>query len=303
MLAILFISNQQSAEYKMLMIKRLSTDYGFAVRSLCRYYNISKSRYYYNLNKKKTELEVEQDKYKLDILEIGKIHDEYGYRRMAIELRAKYLDICITDKIVNRLCRELGWKSTIRKKPKYFTSTKSEISDNVLNQNFKSDEPNKKWVMDITELALADKKYYYTMVLDLFNLEVVSFNLSDHSRTELVLDCLKDAVKKRGKINSAIFHTDRGKQFTSNEFKTYLKDNDFIPSNSRAGNCLDNSLAENHFSHFKAEFFYKNQIDNEKQLRKGVKKYVEHYNNKRRQLKTEKTPVELREEYYRKQAS
>jgi len=283
------------------MIKHLSSVYGFAIRTLCRYYQISKSRYYYNINKVKSALDLQQDSYKLDILELGSKYGFYGYRRMGIALRVKYGNNNITNKIVYRLCKELGWKSDIRCKSKYFASGQSDVSDNLLNQNFKSEHPNSKLVMDITEISTSEGKYYYTMVLDLFSLEVLSYNLSNHSKTSLVLDCVKEVVAKHGKFNGAIFHTDRGKQFTSKEFKTYLDNNGFRASNSRAGNCLDNSLAENHFSHFKTEYLYRNQILSEKQLRKGIEGYVYYYNNERRQLKTEKTPVEIREEYYRNQ--
>ncbi len=95
--------------------------------------------------------------------------------------------------------KDVGLKSLIRvKKYVYDRGEQWEIAPNHLNRNFKAIRPNQKWVTDITEFKVKDKKLYLTPIMDLHNWEIISFKLTDRPILKPVLDM----VKRQQKINS-----------------------------------------------------------------------------------------------------
>jgi transposase InsO family protein len=95
-----------------------------------------------------------------------------------------------------------------------------------------------------------------------------------------------------------IIHSDQGRQFTSKRIKSLISKYGIKASNSRAGNCLDNAVVENFFSHYKSELIYVNKIETFTELVSKTNKYMYFYNNRRKQLKTKMTPVAIREQFY-----
>ena len=151
-----------------------------------------RSTYYYWLKILKKE-----DKYKEIKEKIKSIFVEnkglYGYRRITDELHNR--GIKINHKTVQRLMKILGLKSIVRPKRRY-SSYKGEIgkiADNLLKRNFKAEKPNQKWATDVTEFKVCDEKHYFSPIIDLFNGEIVSFNLSKRPTFAEVMDMLKKA--------------------------------------------------------------------------------------------------------------
>lgn len=254
---------------------------------------ISRSNFYYNLKKLK-----QPDKY-TEIKEIIKtIYHEnkgrYGYRRITAELHNRGFNI--NHKTVTKLMKSLGIQCFVRaKKYRSYKGTVGKICENLLNRNFKSDKPNQKWVTDVTEFKVNGRKLYLSPIVDLFNGEVISYNLSKHPVFAQVKDMISKAFDKIPNNTNLILHSDQGWQYQMKEYQELLKDKGIRQSMSRKGNCLDNSLAENFFGLLKSELFYLNTYDNIETLERDIRKYIDYYNNKRIKLKLNgMSPVQYR---------
>ena len=256
-----------------------------------------RSTYYYYLKNMKKE-----DKYKDIKREIQLIYDEnegrYGYRKITLELRNKgYL---INHKAVLRLMKILGLRSIVRPKKQRYSSyqgTIGKVADNLLERDFKADAPNQKWATDVTEFKIHDEKLYLSPIIDLFNGEVISFNLSRHPNFKQVVDMLEKAFEKIPDNTNLILHSDQGWQYQMKQYQHLLKKKGIRQSMSRKGNCLDNACAESFFGTLKSELFYikEKMYKNIEELEKDIIKYIDYYNNKRIKCKLKgMSPVNYR---------
>ena len=207
---------------------------------------IPRSTYYYY---SKQFNDPKPDKYAVIKELIRKIYDDnkgcYGYRRITKELRKTHR---INHKTVQRLMRKMGIFCRVRmKKYNSFRGEVGRIAPNLLERNFKADKPYQKWVTDVTEFALFGVKLYLSPIIDLFNGEVVSYNLSYHPNLNQVTDMLNKAFAKIPDNTNLILHSDQGWQYQNKHYQKMLKDKGIRQSMSRKGNCLDNACAENFF--------------------------------------------------------
>ena len=160
---------------------------------------------------------------------------------------------------------------------------------------FEAEEPNQKWVTDVTEFKVHNEKLYLSPIVDLFNGEVVSFNLSRHPVFAQVVDMLEKAFIKIPNGTNLILHSDQGWQYQMKQYQSLLKDKGIRQSMSRKGNCLDNSLAENFFGLLKSELFYMKEYKTIEELEKDIIEYIDYYNNKRIKSKLKgMSPVQYR---------
>ena len=135
----------------------------------------------------------------------------YGYRRITKELHNN--DICVNHKTVRKLMKQLGLVCQVRAKRKYssYKGEVGEVAPNLLERHFKTNQPNRKWVTDVTEFKVNDQKLYLSPILDLFNGEVVSYNLSRHPNFKQITDMLEGAFQKLpDKVDNLILHSDQG---------------------------------------------------------------------------------------------
>ena len=193
--------------------------------------------------------------------------------------------------------KELGLKSIVRKKRKY-SSYKGEIgkvAPNLLKRNFEATAPNQKWVTDVTEFKVGEQKLYLSPLIDLYNGEVISYNLSTSPNYAQIVDMLDKAFEREKNLDGLILHSDQGWQYQMKKFQATLKEHGIRQSMSRKGNCLDNSCAENFFGLLKSELFYINKYTSLKELEKDIIEYIDWYNNKRIKSKLKgMSPVEYR---------
>jgi len=183
----------------------------------------------------------------------------YGYRRITSVLRTS--GQVINHKKVQRLMLELGLKSTVR--PKRYKSYKGEVGTvvpDLLQRDFKANSPNQKWVTDVTEFKVGEQKVYLSPVIDLYNQEVVSYEVRKSVKLPLVTDMLKSALDKLKWHEKPIFHSDQGWQYQHKGFQQLLKNKSLKQSMSRKGNCLDNAVAENFFGILKTEMYHGDNI-------------------------------------------
>lgn len=191
--------------------------------------------------------------------------------------------------------RIMGLRSMIRiKKYKSYKGNVGKIAPNILKRDFKAEKPNKKWVTDITEFALCGQKIYLSPIIDLYNGEIISYNISDRPVFAQVEDMLNKAFAKIPDNTNLILHSDQGWQYQMKSYQNMLKEKGIIQSMSRKGNCLDNSMAENFFSQLKAEFLYIQEFESIEQFKTELIEYIEYYNTKRIKNKLKTSPVAYR---------
>jgi transposase InsO family protein len=190
----------------------------YSIASLCKIGNINRAAYYKWLNHKdSTNDELNKQLTK----EIEQIHDEHpdmGYRRIRDSL-AHYKGIEVNDKRVLRICRNRNIQSFL--KGRYNCCTKPSldpayVAENVLNREFKADNPNEKWVTDVTEFKYGSTlesvhKLYLSTIFDLCDKRPVAYVLSDHNDNNIVNDTFDLAVEANPGAHP-LFHSDRGYQ-------------------------------------------------------------------------------------------
>jgi transposase InsO family protein len=211
-------------------------------------------------------------------------HGRYGSPRIWAELKERNLRV--SRKRVERLMREL--KLQARKLKKHIVTTDSnhhyEAAENILNREFHAAYPGAKWVSDITYLRSNEGWLYLATILDLYDRKVIGWSMLDTISGKLVCNALDMAILTRPPRKGLIFHSDRGIQYCSEEFRAALKKAcpTVCQSMSRKGNCWDNACAESFFKTLKAELDILEGKHSIKQVRAEVFEYIETYYNRRR---------------------
>ena len=190
----------------------------------------------------------------------------------------------------------LKLKSLVKiKKYRSYKGNYGYVADNLLNRDFKANNPNEKWVTDVTQFNLLNTKMYLSPIVDLYNGEVISYNLSERPYFKQVEDMLDKAFERIPDNTNLILHSDQGWQYQMEKYQKLLKDKGIRQSMSRKANCLDNACAENFFSILKSEFFYNQKFTSIAQFKKELDKYIYYYNNERIKLRLNgKSPIQYR---------
>ena len=226
----------------------------------------------------------EPDKYKAIKDQIIAIYHEnqgrYGYRRITMELTN--MGHKINHKTVQRLMNTLKIKCMVRvKKYRSYKGETGKIAPNLIQRIFKADAPNQKWTTDVTEFSLFGTKLYLSPILDMYNSEIISYNISERPILGQVMDMLDKAFAKISNDTNLIFHSDQGWQYQHKHYQKRLRDKGIIQSMSRKGNCLDNSIMENFFGLLKSELLYLRKFSSVEEFKVELEKYIDYYNNKR----------------------
>jgi len=259
--------------------------------------NMARSSFYYYQKQSKSA-----DKYKIIKELIKSIYHKhkgrYGYRRITDELNNT--GIIINHKTVSKLMKFMGLKSIIRiKKSKSYKGEQGKIAPNILERNFKATAPNVKWATDITEFNVSGKKLYLSPIIDLFNQEIVSYELTERPVFNQVVMMLKKAFKKIPNNSNLTLHSDQGWQYQMKQYQNLLKEKGITQSMSRKGNCLDNAIIENFFGILKSELYYVQKFSSIEELKYEIKQYINYYNNERIKSNLNKmSPIQYRAHYY-----
>jgi len=267
----------------------------YSVGLLCHITKVSRSGYYNYIKSQSNKIEKDRQLKDVLLFEYKRLKGIYGYRRMRILLRKKYF-IKINHKKVFRLLKEMGLESRIRRKRTYLKNIEKgkNIYPNILNRNFKSNIPNRKWVTDISYLLFKGQKMYLSVFKDLFNNEIVGYKVSKNIDMNLVMDSVREALDNK-KINNLIIHSDQGFHYQTGTYSNFLKEKGITQSMSGKGNCYDNAPMENFFGHLKSEVLYNININTKDELKKEIDDYISFYNGERIQEKlNEMSPIEYR---------
>ena len=220
-----------------------------------------------------------------------KIHEEdqynycYGRERMYLALQqrkdAGKTDIDIPCEVtVRKVMVQIGLIHKPRRKPNGITKADrlAQKSDDLLRRDFYADRPLKKAVTDMSEVKAKDGKLYVSAIFDCFDLMPLGIAIEDNMRASLCCHTLENANKSYPDIKGCIIHSDRGSQYTSEEYRAAVKKYGIIQSmNSAGGRCHDNARCESMWARMKEELFYSREDKPENYTMKELKTMIWRY--------------------------
>jgi putative transposase len=209
-------------------------------------------------------------------------HGRYGCRRVTAQLNRDGHECSVG--LVADLMRELGLQGCQPRAYKRTTLPGEQPVDqpDLIGRDFTADTPGQRLVGDITYLRTDQGWLYLATVIDLCTRMVVGWQLADHARTSLVADALQMAVTGGHVAVGAVFHSDRGCQYTSREFAAFCARNGVRASIGRTGVCWDNAAAESFFATLKNEMYHRDRYRTRARARFAVAEYIEIYYNRKR---------------------
>ena len=249
--------------------------------ALCRVLHVSESGYYKHERRKTRPYRY------IDLLEkiYGILREDsenanYGVRRIWLYLRNN-LQCPLSYSTVLRICRENRLVIRRKRRPKSLTEADSESqkAENLIRQDFMAEEPNQKWLTDITEIQCKDAKLYLAPVLDCYDGSIRGFRMDTNMRAELCAEAFKRACREDG-ARGMILHSDRGSQFTSRVFRDVLAFYGATQSMSGTGRCYDNARMESFFATLKKGLVY--PMDTLQmtaaEVKSAIYRYIAYYN-------------------------
>jgi putative transposase len=224
-----------------------------------------------------------------------KSHARYGHRRVHIELVKQ--GWTVAKKTVLKLMRLLRLVCKVRRKKRYnsYQGEQGVVAQNLLKRQFEADAPNEKWVTDVTEFSVGDRKLYLSPVMDLFDRQIISYAIGISPNLELTNSSLRGALATLEDGQKPLVHSDQGFQYQHISWRLLLQNAGAVQSMSRKANCYDNAVMENFFGHLKEEFFHRVRFLNTDALAVALHEYIRWYNTERISTKLEGlSPVQYR---------
>jgi len=255
----------------------------FPVKKMSEVFSVSRSGYYKWLKNKDIyalKLEILNDEIKTAFEDS---RETYGSPRILIELQKK--DIAVSESTVARRMKMMNITPKRKKRFKNTTDSKHDlkISPNLLKREFTVTELGKVWVSDITYIRVRHSFVYLTTVMDLADRMVVGWSLSNNMTDEdTVIAAFKKAIKSRPIEPGLMFHSDRGSQYASKEFRKLLASEKCIQSMSRKGDCWDNAVAESFFKTIKSESLNRYKFENQGEVFSAIFDYIDGWYNTKR---------------------
>ncbi|UTF61218.1 IS3 family transposase [Gilvimarinus sp. DA14] len=221
----------------------------------------------------------------------------YGAPRIAQELNA--LGHKCSVNFIAKIMQEQGIVARNGKAFNYsgHALTMHNVADNLLWRDFSAERPNQKWVTDITYVWVRHQWLYLATVMDLYSRRIIGWSLDTSMTEELITQAMQMAIDARGKTPGLIVHSDRGTQYRSNSYVSFLERHGITRSMSRKGNCWDNAVMESFYARLKVELIYSKCYQSIDEARSGIFGYIEiFYNRKRRHSANDGvSPVEFEE--------
>ncbi|NMY76778.1 MULTISPECIES: IS3 family transposase [Pseudomonas] len=288
----------QGVRLKYAFIKQQAGHY--AIRRLCLTLKVHPSGYYAWLSEPKSARAKDDQRLlgliKHSWLESGGV---YGYRKIHDDLR-EVGESCGRHRVA-RLMRLEGLRSQTgyRRRPGKYGGKPAVASPNLLKRQFDVREPNKVWVTDITYIRTYEGWLYLAVVLDLFSRQIIGWSMKSQMTSDVAIDALLMAVWRRKPKQEVMIHSDQGSQYSSSDWRSFLKANNLVASMCRRGNCHDNAVAESFFQLLKRERIKRKIYTTRQDARDDVFDYIEmFYNPKRRHsFNNQLSPVEFEKRY------
>jgi len=272
----------------------------YPIAFMCRLLRVPRSSFYAWVNRVETPTQGRRRVLAVEVAkEFGASRQTSGCRRITAALNRRGIECSVG--LVADLMRELGLAAV---QPRAYKRTtvpgkESVAAPDLLERDFTADGPGQRLVGDITYLRTGEGWLYLATVIDLATRMVVGWQTAAHMRTALVTDALQMAIDAGHVADEAIFHSDRGTQYTSAEFDAFTARNRIRRSRGRTGVCWDNAAAESFFATLKNEMYYRQTFATRARARFAVAEYIEVFYNRRRLHSTlgYRTPFEALTDY------
>jgi putative transposase len=273
----------------------------YPITKMCLWLRISTSGFYEWRSRPDSATSQRRERLKLMIIKAFEDSDStYGYRRLHAQL-ARWGQPC-SPELVRSITRELGLTPCQPRpfRPATTIAGQPGATPDLLRRDFTAGAPGVKLVGDITYIRTWEGWLYLATVLDCCTKECVGYAMAEHMRTSLIVDALNMAVKNYPLADGAVFHSDRGTQYLSDEFVTCTGKLGLRRSVGRTGVCFDNAWAESFNAAVKVERVNRTVYPTREHARKDIARYIEiRYNTKRlHSALGYRTPKEARQEYY-----
>jgi transposase InsO family protein len=272
-----------------------------AVVQMCEWLGVSKSGFYDWRNRPESETARRHELLKIKVKALFEANNaEYGYRRIhaALVRGGEVVD----DETVRKIMRELGLEPC-QPKPWRHSLTEQDgqagpIPD-LVNRDFTAEKPGQKMVGDITYIDTWEGWVYLAMVIDCATRKIVGWAMDDNYKTPLISSAIEMAARNLDLPGGAVFHSDRGSNYTSNEFAGVLKKLGIKQSVGRTGICYDNALSESVNGTLKNERVYRTAYITRKAAMDDIAQWIELRYNRTRLHSTlgYRTPQEVLDEY------
>jgi putative transposase len=273
------------------------------VQMLC-WLAVSRSGFYEWLGRPLSAAASRREDLKLKISALFESFDAtYGYRRIHAELIRG--GETVGHELVRKLMRELN---LVPLQPKPYKRTtiadgSATATPDLVARDFTADRPGIKLVGDITYIRTWAGWLYLATVIDCHTKAVVGWAMADHYKTPLIEAALRMAARNHVLASQAIFHTDRGSNYTSAAFAGTVESLDLRHSVGRTGICYDNAMAESFFAALKNERVHRTEYPTREHARRDIARYIElRYNSRRRHSGLGyRTPKQVHDEYLNRQ--
>lgn len=219
----------------------------------------------------------------------------YGHRRVHRELVKTGWSVA--KKTVLKLMRQAGLLSHVRRRRRYnsYSGETGQIAPNLMERNFDAEEPNAKWVTDVTEFRIGDSKVYLSPVMDLFDRSILAYSWGTSPGLQLTNTSLQTALSALRPDEHPMVHSDQGFQYQHASWRELLAQAGAKQSMSRKGSCLDNAVIEGFFGHLKEELFHHSRFTSIEEFAAELDDYMHWYNNVRTHTRLEGlSPAEYR---------
>ncbi len=278
----------------------------FPVAALCRVLGVTRQGYYAHVARGPSDRARDDARLQEHVKAIHEAsRRRYGSPRVLAALKRE--GVVASKRRVERAMRSMGLSA---RTPRRFrtTTTANErhlVAPNRLARDFTASRPNERWVTDISYVWTNEGWAYVAVILDLFSRAVVGWALDTTLSTRLPKKALKMALTRRNTAEELLHHSDRGSQYTSNEYRDELDTRGVNVSMSRKGNCWDNAVAESFFATLKRELVHGRRWPNRLELRTALFEYIDVFYNRRRLHSSigYKTPAEVEHAHDLKQSA
>lgn len=265
-------------------LKALSNIYGkYPTKTMCKILNVNHSTFYnHHLRRVKETKKSNRDKLLKEkiIYAFNKSEERFGVKKITYLLRKENIEV--SPKKVSLIMKELKLVPDLPKKRTFKPKeNNNKYFRNILRKEFVREKANEVWVGDITEFYVHDSKYYLCAVIDLFSRKILAINISYRNSHNLTSNTFKEAFETRNEPKKLMFHSDRGTQYASLEFRNLLKNLKVQQSFSNTSNPYDNAVIESFFSTLKREEINRKNYKDSKDLKISIEKYMDFYNNYR----------------------
>ncbi|HEX8991188.1 MAG TPA: IS3 family transposase [Anaerolineales bacterium] len=275
------------------------------VKGMCRWMEVSRSGFYEWRNAPESATARRRSDLALHVRKSFEDSDgTYGYRRVHRDLADQ--GVAAGPELVRSVMRELGlvacqprpWRVSLTEGD----GQRHDIPD-LVRRDFTAEAPGTKLVGDITYIPTWQGWLYLATVIDCYSKKVIGWATGDNYKTPLIEAAIAMAASSHALADDAVFHSDRGSNYTSGQFARTLKSHGIRQSVGRTGICYDNAMAESFFAALKNERVHRTEYPTREHARRDVVRYIEcWYNARRRHSGLQyKSPQQYHNEYVDRQ--